>query len=536
MLSSAFVLIAIIAGLLTFCSSTWTPSEKANSSSSCTYGLLQDVSSKSSYSVLSDLSDLENGLDSNINDFDIFLQLTADVNLKGPLSDSNIHLSLLAPRDIAIEQTAIDMILAKFVNPKALSPPVMIDPSRPPSSNAMTLTEPQSYQTIKLFAQRYAESAIVLSTIILNHILLEQLTFCDFLNARSWETWANQTIERRGITLATGNNNFIPANIILSVTSFKTAQGFIHEIDRMMIPNLSGFKIAPTPSRTPTITPSISVSSSPASSHTPQPSVSMSPVAPSTSITPSPPPPIPSRSDFITEFSPTVCHSPIPAQATPSVTPTPTAGSRGSTGYTCFPASARVFISRNESVPMRNLQIGQKVLSSSNSDSQVFMFSHRTFTCCHKFVSIRTSQYTLTLSHGHLLYVNGRLQAAAFTQTGDYLSTITGYQVVQDVSEGWEDGLYAPHTMHGDIVVNGVITSCYTTAVSANAAHTLLTPLRALARSGLKYPIPSFLDNGVHSFLPSVLMQLVFSSWTAGSFDVDLKGIFRCVVGTILKA
>lgn len=41
-------------------------------------------------------------------------------------------------------------------------------------------------------------------------------------------------------------------------------------------------------------------------------------------------------------------------------------------------------------------------------------------------------------------------------------------------------GLYSPVTAHGDVVVDGVVASCYTTSVRAQAAHAFLAPIRAL--------------------------------------------------------
>jgi hypothetical protein len=41
-------------------------------------------------------------------------------------------------------------------------------------------------------------------------------------------------------------------------------------------------------------------------------------------------------------------------------------------------------------------------------------------------------------------------------------------------------GLYNPQTIHGDIVVDGIVASTYTTAVDPQVAHGLLAPLRVL--------------------------------------------------------
>ena len=54
---------------------------------------------------------------------------------------------------------------------------------------------------------------------------------------------------------------------------------------------------------------------------------------------------------------------------------------------------------------------------------------------------------------------------------------VTGVDVVERV------GLYNPQTVAGDIFVDGVLASTYTTAVEPELAHALLTPLRAAFRA-----------------------------------------------------
>ena len=48
-----------------------------------------------------------------------------------------------------------------------------------------------------------------------------------------------------------------------------------------------------------------------------------------------------------------------------------------------------------------------------------------------------------------------------------------------------KEGLHNPHTLQGDIVVNGVLASSYTSAFSPTLAHVVLAPLRALYRAGI---------------------------------------------------
>jgi hypothetical protein len=89
---------------------------------------------------------------------------------------------------------------------------------------------------------------------------------------------------------------------------------------------------------------------------------------------------------------------------------------------------------------------------------------------------------------GHYLYVNGELQTAGSVKVGDMLTLANGDKsAVTEVSSQWAPGLYNPHTLTGDIVVDGILTSTYTDAVSPTLAHALLAPLRQMYASGAHF-------------------------------------------------
>jgi hypothetical protein len=98
------------------------------------------------------------------------------------------------------------------------------------------------------------------------------------------------------------------------------------------------------------------------------------------------------------------------------------------------------------------------------------------------FVEIRLTaeDNTLVLTEGHFLYANGTLVAAEKVQMGDTVVTEGGTTaVVTVVTRGVKGkGLYNPNTVHGDIVVEGVVVSTYTTSLSPAVAHALLWPMR----------------------------------------------------------
>lgn len=153
-------------------------------------------------------------------------------------------------------------------------------------------------------------------------------------------------------------------------------------------------------------------------------------------------------------------------------------------GPACFPASSRVQLEDGRSIALNELKTSHRVHVGHGHFSDVFLFSHRSHDpgVLHSFVQIRTVRGDmLTVSPGHYVYVGGRMVAANRVKRNDVLTRADGCDVqVEDVARVKRAGLFAPHTLQGDIVVDGVLVSTYTTAVPVGLAHyVLLAPLRA---------------------------------------------------------
>lgn len=167
----------------------------------------------------------------------------------------------------------------------------------------------------------------------------------------------------------------------------------------------------------------------------------------------------------------------------------------------CFPSSASVQLEDGKTVKLAHLQLGHKVRVSSSHYSDVYFFSHRqtSQTVIHQFIKISTTnQHPLIISPDHYLYVNHVLVPARNVHLGDTLYSADGSHLpVTAVETVMEQGLIAPHTLHGDIVVNGIRTSTYTAAVHPLLAHyVLLAPVRALYRLGYPDLVNGILDSG----------------------------------------
>lgn len=149
----------------------------------------------------------------------------------------------------------------------------------------------------------------------------------------------------------------------------------------------------------------------------------------------------------------------------------------------CFPADAKVKLEDGSVVPMSELQVGDRVLSSPYGHySDVFFFSHRDHTSSSEFIKLTaTSGMILSLTAGHIIYLNGRPQYAFQARLGDVVTTDTGgHERVVDIETHQKTGLYNPQTLTGDIIVNNIYVTTWTTAISAVSATSFLSPHRLL--------------------------------------------------------
>ena len=162
---------------------------------------------------------------------------------------------------------------------------------------------------------------------------------------------------------------------------------------------------------------------------------------------------------------------------------------------TCFPGGASLAGETGLPIKMANLRHGERVAVGSGSHSDVYFFGHHSPNRMSMFVEIsHTGQdKVLRISPGHYLYVNDKLATAESVKVGDTLVDSDGFSlIVTDVNRVMDTGLYAPTSLHGDLIVDGVRVSSYTSAIHPTLAHHLLSPLRLAYRVGLQPIIRRF--------------------------------------------
>lgn len=155
----------------------------------------------------------------------------------------------------------------------------------------------------------------------------------------------------------------------------------------------------------------------------------------------------------------------------------------------CFPAVATVELEDGSVVPMDSVSVGDVVKVGVDQYSRVFMFTHKMADVAHEFVTLETeSGASLSLTQGHYLYVNGALAAAKTVNVGDVLTLGNGKSsAVVAVGSTSGTGLFNPQTVNGNVVVDGVLASTYTTTVEPSFAHAILAPFRMLNNFGFQF-------------------------------------------------
>jgi hypothetical protein len=173
-----------------------------------------------------------------------------------------------------------------------------------------------------------------------------------------------------------------------------------------------------------------------------------------------------------------------PTSSSPSAgSPAPPSAKAGSKSSNCFPAHATVEHESGARIRMDELRVGHRVKVAKDTYSDVFLFTHKLGRVTAPFVVIRTaSGHEVSMTSGHYVYINdASLVPVSSVQIGDELALASGARsAVVAVSEAVHGGLYNPQTLHGDIFVDGIVASTYTTAVAPVLGHASLSPLRAL--------------------------------------------------------
>eukprot|EP00184_Porphyridium_aerugineum_P004047 CAMPEP_0184708124 /NCGR_PEP_ID=MMETSP0313-20130426/37616_1 /TAXON_ID=2792 /ORGANISM="Porphyridium aerugineum, Strain SAG 1380-2" /LENGTH=454 /DNA_ID=CAMNT_0027169707 /DNA_START=23 /DNA_END=1387 /DNA_ORIENTATION=- len=172
---------------------------------------------------------------------------------------------------------------------------------------------------------------------------------------------------------------------------------------------------------------------------------------------------------------------PTPTDAPTGPTPTPLVES------TCFPADATVELEGGVVRQMHELKIGDRVKVADGQYSDIYFFGHKLEPSEKLFRFVQLSfgnGKALEISEDHLVWINDQTwKRAGSVEIGDKVLDVAGGSVwtpVTQIAIVHKAGLYNPHTLTGDIVVNGFLASTYNRVIHPRLAHWFLAPERSL--------------------------------------------------------
>jgi len=153
---------------------------------------------------------------------------------------------------------------------------------------------------------------------------------------------------------------------------------------------------------------------------------------------------------------------------TPSLEPTPEP-STDSTPVGCFSGNSMIVVSKKQNgdfgtpIAMKDLRLGDLVLVDQNRYEKVYSFAHYHTTIETEYIQLLPSQLEMTPQH--LVFVQGYQEPipASSVRVGDVL---VGSTQVTKIRVILCQGMYAPLTPSGTIVVNGAMASNYITLKS----------------------------------------------------------------------
>jgi hypothetical protein len=202
-----------------------------------------------------------------------------------------------------------------------------------------------------------------------------------------------------------------------------------------------------------------------------------------------------------------------------------------SASSSCFPGNAQVMVKNRGLVKMSTLVVGDVIQVANEKFEAIYSFGHRNATVTADFVRIITNQTVqlsnaLELSKDHMVVIESGLSVpASMIHVGDYLRSEKGTLVlVKAIRTISRQGVFAPFTSSGFLVVNGILVSNYVSYYNDSghfklggmktpitfqwAAHALNSLHRIAYRMGIKNE--TYQENGISNW---VHLPHKYSNW-----------------------
>ena len=130
----------------------------------------------------------------------------------------------------------------------------------------------------------------------------------------------------------------------------------------------------------------------------------------------------------------------------------------------CFSGEVTVLTEDKRSVLMRDLVVGDKVLTGSGTYEPVYSFGHKHDFIMATYLKIKTDQDNpLEISPEHMVFISqDHSVPAGILKQGDTLLLSNGERTtIRSIDTIDRHGMYAPFTLSGRVVVNGIVASSY---------------------------------------------------------------------------
>jgi len=137
----------------------------------------------------------------------------------------------------------------------------------------------------------------------------------------------------------------------------------------------------------------------------------------------------------------------------------------------CLPSIARVQRSTGEIIAVAELKIGDTIMINDENASQIFLLKQNDEASTneqHPFLKLYTGDGDLHVSAAHFIYINGVVELAGSALVGDSLMLQNGSaSTIVMIEELDLPGSYSPHTLDGNMVVDGFRTKTHSSLLGA---------------------------------------------------------------------
>lgn len=200
-------------------------------------------------------------------------------------------------------------------------------------------------------------------------------------------------------------------------------------------------------------------------------------------------------------------------------------------GIACFSNEVTAQVQNKGSIAMKDLQVGDKILTSTGTFEPIYAFGHYHPEKTAEFIQLTTTTASVEISGNHLIYVANKHNPvrADSIKVGDCLRTDSGMgSAVTKIRTVRRKGAYAPLTEKGKLVVNdGLVVSSYLALQDVSAteylqlqtgkyaallshhsyAHMGLSPFRLLCLGVSSKFCTSYNEEGISTY-PALAIQV----------------------------